>query len=135
MPIVAVLAPLALSFAVKMGVRLAAKAAKAMLGAGAAASSPTATASSTPTGARSGQTFAATLKDEEARLPVTAVPVSAAAVAPAGGTLPLGQVAYQQGVRSLALGAQARARLAWPEPTRHPSYVSLAHRRPPASTV
>jgi hypothetical protein len=144
-PIAAVLAPLALSFAVKVGVRLAAKAAKAIMAGGTSGPSPTATASAASTGSPSGgspsgglppgQTFAATLKDEEARLPVTAVPVSAAPAPPAGAPLPLGQVAYQQGVRSLALGAQARARMGWPEAPRPGSHFAPAHRRPPSATV
>lgn len=125
-PIAAALAPMAISFAVKMGVRLAATVAKAVSSGGpAAASSKVAQAGAADASGISTPTFAAALKEEEAKRPDPLATV-ATPTTPNASPLPIAQIAYQQGVRSMALGVQARAHVAWPDLASRHAYRSAA---------
>ena len=99
----ALLVPVLISFAVKIGVKLAAKAAKSALGSADSAQSEPARKS-----------FAAVLKDQENRLAggSDAVTTSTAEVSTPADLV--GRLAHDQGVRSLALRVQTRLRLPLP---------------------
>lgn len=133
-PIAAALAPMAISFAVKMGVRLAASLGKAAMSSSAtAAPAKVAQAGASDPSIGSAPTFATALKEEEAKRPD---PIATVAVptTPNASPLPLAQVAYQQGVRSMALGVQARMHAAWPDLASRHAYRSAAaasHRSAP----
>ena len=103
MVIGALLVPVLVSFAVKIGLKLAAKAAKSVLDSADSAQSEPARKS-----------FAVVLKDQENRL----AGGSGAVTASAGeGSIPadlLGRLAHEQGVRSLALRVQTRFSLPLP---------------------
>jgi len=124
-PIAAALAPMAISFAVKMGVRLAATLAKAAMS-GSPSAAPTRVAQASEASGSSTPTFATALREEEAKRPDPIVTV-ATPTTPNASPLPLAQVAYQQGVRSMALGVHARVRhAAWPDPASRHAYRSAA---------
>jgi hypothetical protein len=103
MAVAALLAPVLISFVVKIGVKLAAKAVKSALDSADSAPSEPARKS-----------FSAVLKDQENRLAggSDAVTISAGGVStPAD---PVGRLAHEQGVRSLALRVKTRLRLPLP---------------------
>ena len=103
MAIPALLAPMLISFAVKIGVKLAAKVAKSVLDSADSAPSEPARKS-----------FSAVLKDQESRLAggSDAVRVSAAEVSAPVDLV--GRLAHEQGVRSLAMRAKTGLRLPLP---------------------
>jgi len=103
MPIAALLAPVLISFAVKIGVKLAAKVAKSALDSADSAPSEPARKS-----------FSAVLKDQESRLAA-----GSDAVTGSGGQIStpvelVGRLAHEQAVRSLALRVKTGLRLPLP---------------------
>jgi hypothetical protein len=103
MAVAALLAPVLISFAVKIGIKLAAKVAKSVLDSADSAPSEPARKS-----------FSAVLKDQENRLASgsDAVTISAGEVSTPADLV--GRLAHEQGVRSLALRVKTRLRLPLP---------------------